>query len=295
MAAGTGARAGGFLRLVELDAVDVDAFHTRVPSNAAARVSRGSLSAQGLVAAGCTVDTDWRWVHSLHVTNLSEGDGARPIEFCVERLRDSDRFSTRLVRAMQDGELLAAMTVSFQAPSATRDPAHGRPETEDWPDPHSLPATVAGAALDVRYVDRLPCGPTVVLARANRIWLRMTEELPDRILFHAAAVVYAADLLLEEPLLDPAGPEIASADGVFAQTLDLSMRWHRGFRADDWLRHEHELLTTANGRAVITGRFFSSMGRLVASVSQEIASPPVSRTGGEACSVHGPGYGSRKE
>lgn len=73
------------------------------------------------------------------------------------------------------------------------------------------------------------------------------------------------------------------------------MRFHRGFRADDWLRHEHEVVIAANGRALSTGQFFSSMGRLVASVSQETALLPAATMGRETFSVNGPGSGSRKE
>lgn len=55
---------------------------------------------------------------------------------------------------------------------------------------------------------------------------------------------------------------------------------HRGFRAGDWLLHEHESPSAADYRALTTGRFISSMGRLVASASRgtallPVADPPV--------------------
>jgi acyl-CoA thioesterase-2 len=291
--------AGGFLALLHLDAVDADTFRARQAPGPAEQLSRGLLGAQGLVAAGGTVDTDWRWVHSLHVTHLADGDADRPVEYGIERVRDSEHLSTRLVRATQGGAPLATMTVSFQVPRPSRAPTHQQAQLDDWPDPHALPATDAGAAMDVRYVDRVPWSTgmsnTGASATANRIWLRFTEEIPDRILLHAAAIVYAADLLLVEPLVGPEGPELATGHGLHAETLDLSVRFHRGFRADDWMRHEHELPVTADHRALTTGRFFSSMGRLVASVSQETALLPVAAADTRTVVVTRPAGGSREE
>jgi len=286
------AGAGGFLALLHLDAIDADTFRAQQVPGPVAQLSRGVLGAQGLVAAGGTVDNDWRWVHSLHVTHLADGDANGSVEYEIERVRDSEYLSTRLVRATQGGALLATMTVSFQVSRPGRAPAHQQAEVDDWPDPHGLPATEAGAAMDIRYVDRVPWSTTGPRDTANRIWLRFTEEIPDRILLHAAAIVYAADLLLVEPLVSP---ELAAGHGLHADNLDLSVRFHRGFRADDWMRHEHELPIVADHRAVTTGRFFSSMGRLVASVSQETALLPVGAAGDRMVVVNGPAGGSGKE
>jgi len=287
--------AGGFLALLDLDAVDADTFRARQAPGPAEQLSRGVLATQGLVAAGGTVDTDWRWVHSLHVTHLADGDPNRPVGYEIERVRDSEHLSTRLVRATQGGAPLATMTVSFQVPRPSRAPTRQQAELDDWPDPHGLPATDAGAAMDVRYVDRVPWSATGPPDTANRIWLRFTEEIPDRILLHAAAIVYAADLLLVEPLVGPEGPELAAGHGLHAENLDLSVRFHCGFRADDWMRHEHELPIAGDHRALTTGRFFSSMGRLVASVSQETALLPVGAADKTTVVVNGPVGGSRKE
>jgi acyl-CoA thioesterase II len=290
--------AGSFLALLALDVVGADTFRARRAPGPAEQLSRGALAAQGLVAAASTVDTDWRWVHSLHVAQLAAGDANRPVEYEIERIRDSEHFSTRLVRATQGGAPLATMTVSFQVPRPSRAPTHQQAELDDWPDPHGLPATEAGAAMDVRYVDRVPWSPTGPPDTANRIWLRFTEEIPDRIMLHAAAIVYAADLLLVEPLVGAEGPELAARHGLHAENLDLSVRFHQGFRADDWMRHEHELPIAVDHRVLTTGRFFSSMGRLVASVSQETALVPAAARDirdNTTVVVNGPAAGSRKE
>lgn len=264
-------RTSGILALLDPDADPVS-------PGRGERVPRGLLGARGLVAAGRTVDTDWRWAHSLHVTHLAGGDAARRVDYRVECLRDTGHLSTRLVHAVQDGAVLATMTASFQVPLQSRGPTHQQVVAVEWPDPHTLPAAAPGAALDVRHVDRDPRTPAV-----SRMWLRFTEEIPDRILLHAAAVVHASDLLLAEPLRGSGRADLR------AEPLDLSVRFHRGFRADDWLRHEHESPTAADHRVLASGRFFSSMGRLVASVSQESAYLPVAGT------TVGPASGPRKE
>jgi acyl-CoA thioesterase len=76
------------------------------------------------------------------------------------------------------------------------------------------------------------------------------------------------------------------------------VRFHRGFLANDWLRHEHELPVAADHRVLTTGRFFSSMGRLVASVSEETALLPVAARdirANKTVVINGPAGGSRKE
>jgi acyl-CoA thioesterase-2 len=112
----------------------------------------------------------------------------------------------------------------------------------------------------------------------DRMWVRVAGEIPDEILLHVAAIVLAADLLFVEPVTPPLAGEwtdLETGRGLRAVALDLSVRVHRGFRADDWMLHEHESPSAADYRALTTGRFVSSMGRLVASVSQETALLPV--------------------
>jgi acyl-CoA thioesterase-2 len=280
VALGVGELVGGLLPLLNLDAVDVGVLHA-APGRP--DIPRGIIGSQSLVAAGHTVDTDRRWVDSLHLRHHAVCDANRVVEYRVDVVRDSEALSTRTVKAVQGDALLATMVVSFHVPRRGRVPRHQPLGTDDWPDPHSLPATEAGAALDVRCVDRMPwhsVGPTP----ANRFWLRVTEEIPDRILLHAAALVYAADLLLGRPLVNTA-----------RATADLSIRLHRGFRADDWMRHEHEVSTVAPNRAVTTGRFFSSMGRPVASVSQKTVDVSIRAEDEKSSVVNGPDNGSREE
>ncbi|GAA1268867.1 acyl-CoA thioesterase II [Pseudonocardia aurantiaca] len=281
----------GFLAQMHLDPAGPDRWSAGTGGGPAG-VARGVLAAQAMVAAGRSVDTRWRWVHAVHVTHLGEGEPAGPVEHRVERVHDTDHGAVRLVRSAQGGNPLALATVTFATPRRGRGPTHqDAPAPDDLPDPHALPATVTAGSLDVRHVDRPRWERAATPAARNRIWMRFTEEIPDEILLHAAALVRAADLLLVEPVAPPPTGEwtdLETGRGLRTAALDLSVRFHRGFRADDWILHEHESPSAADYRAFTTGRFLSSMGRLVATVSQETALLPVAEHTTAALSSAGP-------
>ena len=71
------------------------------------------MLAQGLVAAGRTAPPE-REAHSLHGYFLRPGDPKLPILFEVDRIRDGRCFTTRRVRAIQRGEAILNMAVSYQ-------------------------------------------------------------------------------------------------------------------------------------------------------------------------------------
>ena len=67
---------------------------------------------QALSAAKETV-VEERLVHSLHSYFLRPGDASKPIVYDVENIRDGKSFSTRRVKAIQNGKPIFYMTVSF--------------------------------------------------------------------------------------------------------------------------------------------------------------------------------------
>jgi acyl-CoA thioesterase-2 len=113
------------------------------------------------------------------------------------------------------------------------------------------------------------------------MWVRFRDELPDQSIVHASALQYAIDLLMGEPW--DGATIVRSADGRWGSvqpcTVDVSVRFHRGFRADDWMRYEQWIETAAGHRALLVGRAFSSMGRLVASSSREVGLAPNTQSG----------------
>jgi acyl-CoA thioesterase-2 len=276
----------GFLARVGLEPAGPDRWSAA--AGGTERMALGLLGAQAMVAAGRTVDTRWRWVHAVHVTRLDEGapetDERIPepaVLHQVERTHDTPVRSVRLVRSVQQDTPVALTTVTFAAPQPGPGPSHQRAvAVDDVPPPGALAPAGAGSFLDVRHLDRARCqrpDEPQSPAAPTRMWTRVTEEIPDQILLHAAALTMAADLLLVElPTTQDATQDatrewadLEAGRGLRAVPLDLSIRIHRGFRADDWMLHGHESVSAADYRALTTGWFVSPAGRLVASVSQE--------------------------
>jgi acyl-CoA thioesterase II len=248
--------AAGFHDLLRLDGADTDRWRAAAPATAG--FGLGLLGARALVAAGHTVDTDWRWVHSLHLSQLAATDHTSGTGYRVDRVRDDAHLSSRLVHVTAGDTALATATVSFQVPRRGTGPSYQAAEPPELPDPHGLPSTEPTGPVEVRHL-----GPG-----RHRAWVRVTEELPDRILAHTAALVLATDLVLAPP--DTAGyRDLDTGHPLRPVVVDRALWVHRSFRADDWVLYEHESPSTSDYRAHATGRFYSSMGRLIASVSEQ--------------------------
>jgi acyl-CoA thioesterase II len=281
-----------------VDAVGPDEFVGGRPAESFDRIYGGEVAAQGMRAAAATVAAG-RAVHSLHVSFLGVGDPQRTVHYTVERLRDSTHFSTRFVRARQGERLIAAMTASFQAPwqgldHSVRPLTHG----EAIPEPESLPrreaavratfgqnipdAAAIGWPIDIRYIDRRPWDTTPPASSpGNRMWVRGDGRLGDDHydhLDHACLLTYASDLTMFESVLYPYSdrPDLVSWEKlsrfqIRGASLDHSIWFHRPFRADDWLLHEHDSPAGMGARSFTEGRYFDRAGQLVASVAQETA------------------------
>ena len=69
--------------------------------------------AQTLIAAYKTIDVE-HYAHSFHSYFLRPGDMDKSITFTVDRIRDGKSFTTRTVKAIQDGEAIFNCSISFQ-------------------------------------------------------------------------------------------------------------------------------------------------------------------------------------
>jgi acyl-CoA thioesterase-2 len=272
----------GLVRLLDLEAIEVNIFRGISPKVSLQRVFGGQVAGQALVAAGRTVDSD-RQVHSLHSYFIRPGDPATPIVYTVERVRDGQSFSVRRVIAIQHGQPIFTLSASFQLPQDGIDHQVPMPSV---PSPQSLPtlaeryqgfaeleeiARLIPQAFDVRYVDDPPWVQRGLGPRENqphRIWLRTDGSLPDDPLLHVCAVTFASDLNLLDSVLIHHGLA-ARLDPISMASLDHAMWFHRQFRADEWLLYTSESPSATGGRGLATGRFFSQDGRHVASVAQE--------------------------
>src|ERR1700758_2934103 len=119
------------LSILDLEPLEVNLFRGRSPQSRWQRVFGGQVVGQALVAATRTVEG--RAPHSLHAYFLLPGDPKVPIIYDVDRIRDGKSFTTRRVSAIQHGQAIFTMAVSFHRDEPgmshqARMPAVAKPE-----------------------------------------------------------------------------------------------------------------------------------------------------------------------
>jgi acyl-CoA thioesterase II len=244
----------------------------------------GQLVAQALAAAMQTLEG--RRVHSLHGYFLRPGNVRAPVDFLVETTRDGRSFSTRRVRAQQDGKRLYEMQCSASveqegALDHQDAPLTGIPAPEDLPTLADLLAS--GDYDDCRPalerlgpmdgVDVRPVNPEALFrpgtAPGARVWLRVPSLAgPIDHAMQACMIAYLQDYWIayapwtyQRGTFDWDGPSVAS--------LDSNVWFHRAVEAD-WLLYDLASPTGSGGVGFTSGRLFDRAGNLVASASQEV-------------------------
>jgi acyl-CoA thioesterase-2 len=92
--------------------------------------------------------------------------------------------------------------------------------------------------------------------------------LPDDPDLHRAALAYASDYSIMEPVLRRHGVAWATP-GLKVASLDHAMWWHRFGRVDEWLLYVQDSPSAQGGRGLSTGSIFTRDGQLLATVAQE--------------------------
>jgi acyl-CoA thioesterase-2 len=237
--------------------------------------------AQAALGAMHTIAED-RIIHSLHGYFLRPGDIEEEITFSVDRIHDGRSFSTRRVQAYQKGQPIFSMIASFQDEDPGLD--HQAFMPEGIPDPESLPSAadvlhgINHPAADIWAKTRafdLRHHPSSVYATVDgdpvpqqAVWMRALDRLPDDPNLHRAALAYASDFSILEPVMRAHGISWATP-GLKMASLDHAMWWHRFHRADEWFLYSQESPSARGGRGLSLGRIFAQDGTLVASVAQE--------------------------
>lgn len=256
-------------------------FTGTTPRQVGPRVFGGQALAQSLAAAGRTVDPE-RAAHSLHAYFIRPGDARKPITFTVEDLRDGRSFSVRRVLASQEGKAIMSLTCSFQVPAAGLDHQVAMPV--GVPDPEDLPSTadllgdirhpVAEESawhrpFDIRHVQSpLYVDPPTEAVNTNMVWMKTFTPLADDPRLHLAALTYASDYTLLEPIMRQHGLHWGQPGMSFA-SLDHAMWFYRPARVDEWLLYVQDSPSAQGARGLGRGHVFSRDGELVASVAQE--------------------------
>jgi acyl-CoA thioesterase II len=245
------------------------------------RVFGGQVLAQSLVAGQRTISEE-RNVHSMHAYFLRPGRVDLPITFSVDRIHDGRSFSTRRTQAYQEGLPILSAIMSFQDEDDGLE--HQVEMPHDLPEPESLPSVAESIGevdhevakfwarerpFDMRHVPS-PIYLTVQGAHVahQAVWLKAIGALPDDRNLHRAALAYASDYSILEPILRRHGVPWGMP-GLKAASLDHAMWWHRYSRVDEWLLYVQESPNAIGGRGLSLGRIYSRQGLLLASVAQE--------------------------
>src|SRR6201999_4210926 len=101
------------ISILDIEPLEVNLFRGNSPKTSWQRVFGGQVIGQAMVAACRTVEG--RLPHSIHCYFILPGDPQVPIIYQVERLRDGKSYSTRRVTAIQHGNAIFSIMVSFHA------------------------------------------------------------------------------------------------------------------------------------------------------------------------------------
>jgi len=265
--------------ILDLEPIEQNLFRGTSPKTKWQRVFGGQVIAQALGASCRTVEG--RLPHSLHCYFLLLGDSRIPILYQVERLRDGRSYATRRVTAIQHGQPILSMMVSFHNDEESI--FHHQvempvvpPPDKSPPDPFSDPQALAEMPESVRHFYELTrpvelrpiaVSPDDKHYRSNT-WIRAADPLPDDPVFHLCGLAYFSDFTLLDTSMNRYGRRLGNKD-MAAASLDHAMWFHRPFRADEWLLHSQDSPSAQGGRALTRGQIFKPDGTLVASVAQE--------------------------
>ena len=270
------------IHLLKLERVEDHIFRGESRDLGGARVFGGQVVGQALTAASYTVQG--REVHSLHAYFLVAGDVNAPIIYEVDVARDGKSFSNRRVVAIQHGQPIFNMTVSFQVPERGLEHSAPMPQVpgpEGLADARELPEEMLLKVPEKmrRFLTHerpfhvRPVEPIQIIAPppappVRHIWIKTIDALPDDADLHRNILAYVSDYQLVATATMPHGIHFAEGNVQMA-SLDHAMWFHRPFRVDDWLLYVMESPNASGGRGLALGKFFTRAGRLVASTAQE--------------------------
>ena len=246
------------------------------------RLFGGQVLSQALRAAHETVEN--RHAHSVHGYFMRAGDAGKPVLYEVDRIRDGRSFTTRRVVAIQNGEAIFSMSVSFQVQEEGFEHSSSMPnvpmpdELEDDLDvvrrlgsEQKNLSPMAGRArpFETRSVFALGSEAWQQNRYWNPVWIRFASTLPaDDPAMAQCLLAYASDMGLVSTALLPHSA-VKSRSRMQMASLDHALWIHREVSLDEWLLFHKHTSTSAGARGMVHAAFYTSSGQLLASVSQE--------------------------
>ena len=273
------------LSLFNLDKVDRDIYIWSGKNVGFKRIFGGQVMAQTLIAAYKTIDVK-HFAHSFHSYFLRPGQMEKPITFTVDRIRDGKSFSTRTVKAIQDGEAIFNSSISFQKEEKGLEHQIKMP---DVPKPEDLKSEIENrrALLEKLNMDKgdmpmflkqreIEMRPVEVqdyfnpkkLPPYKNTWIKAEGKLPKDLISQQAFLLYISDMGLLAAANNSVGVNFLTKNFQNA-SLDHAMWFHRKIDLNDWFLYSIDSPITRNARGFSRGSIFSRTGDLVASCTQE--------------------------
>ena len=273
------------LSLFNLDKVDRDIYSWSGKNVGYKRIFGGQVMAQTLIAAYKTIDVK-HFAHSFHSYFLRPGQMEKPITFTVDRIRDGKSFSTRTVKAIQDGEAIFNSSISFQKEEKGLEHQIKMP---DVPKPEDLKSEIENrrALLEKLNMDEgdmpmflkqreIEMRPVEVqdyfnpkkLPPYKNTWIKAEGKLPKDLISQQAFLLYISDMGLLAAANNSVGVNFLTKNFQNA-SLDHAMWFHRKIDLNDWFLYSIDSPITRNARGFSRGSIFSRTGDLVASCTQE--------------------------
>ncbi|WP_038172830.1 MULTISPECIES: acyl-CoA thioesterase II [Vibrio] len=271
------------LDLLQLEKLEEGLFRGQSENLGLPQVYGGQVIGQALSAARYSVDAD-RTVHSFHSYFLYPGDPEKPIIYDVENLRDGRSFSTRRVKAIQNGRPIFYLTASYHGEAPGFEHQNTMP---DIPGPENFASeSQLAAQIEAFLPEKMKktfCGEKPIEMRPvtvvnplkpekvepkQYLWIKANGEVPDDQLIHQYLLGYASDWGFLVTALLPHGVSLMTPKFQVA-TIDHSIWFHRPFKMDEWLLYVIESPTASNTRGLVRGEIYNRAGDLVASAVQE--------------------------
>ena len=273
------------LELFNLEQIDRNIFTWTGKNVGYKRIFGGQVMAQTLVAAYKTVDAE-HYAHSFHSYFLRPGNMEKSITFTVDRIRDGKSFTTRSVKAIQDGEAIFNCSISFQKRENGLEHQINMPNV---PEPETLkseqevreeilkelnmkkddmPMFIRQREIEMRPVEKQNYFKPERMPPFKNTWIKTGGKLPDDQVIQQAFLLYISDMGLLGAANNSVGVNFLTKNLQNA-SLDHAMWFHRKVELEGWFLYTMESPITRNARGFSRGSIFSRDGKLIASCTQE--------------------------
>ena len=273
------------LGLFNLEKVDRDIFSWTGKNVGYKRIFGGQVMAQTLIAAYKTIDVE-HYAHSFHSYFLRPGNMDKSITFTVDRIRDGKSFTTRTVKAIQDGEAIFNCSISFQKREKGLEHQIEMPKV---PEPETLKNEleireevleklnmkkedmqifIRKREIEMRPVEEENYLNPKRLPPYKNTWIRTEGKLPKDQIIQQAFLLYISDMGLLAAANNSVGVNFLTKNFQNA-SLDHAMWFHRKLDLDGWFLYTIDSPITRNARGFSRGSIFSRDGKLIASCTQE--------------------------